>query len=153
MSSLDSLIRKPTHRIKQRVASCRTAEVISIQSLPAPLQTPRDNRSQRWVGVPPPCLVWTSSPSHRLTLVLDFPIFSALGRFSGSKCRFLVRKSAKKIFARHSNLLAGRMNTHIHIEHRLFQDVGLPRRVENFRENRPRDVEKSVDEKNNTTKT
>ena len=34
---------------------------------------------------------------------------------------------------------------------RLFQDI-LPR-VAKFRENRPRDVEKSVDGKNNTTKT
>ena len=32
MSSLDSLTRKPTPRIKRRVASCHTAEVISIQS-------------------------------------------------------------------------------------------------------------------------
>jgi len=39
------------------------------------------------------------------------------------------------------------MNTHIHIEDRLFQDIGLPCRVEKFRENPPRDVEKSVDEK------
>jgi len=33
--------RKPTPRIKQPVASCHTAEVISIQSLPAPPHTPR----------------------------------------------------------------------------------------------------------------
>jgi len=33
----------------------------------------------------------------------------------------------------------------------LFQDI--PHRVAKFRENRPRDVEKSVDTKNDTTKT
>ena len=33
---------------------------------------------------------------------------------------------------------------------KLFQNI--PRRVAKFRENRPRDVEKSVDGKNNTTK-
>jgi len=55
MSSLDSLTPKTyTTRIKQRVASCHTAEVISIQSLPAPPLPPHqgDSRSQRWVGDP-----------------------------------------------------------------------------------------------------
>jgi len=33
--------RKHTPRIKQRLARCHTAEVISIQSLPAPTPTPR----------------------------------------------------------------------------------------------------------------
>ena len=42
-----------------------------------------------------------------------------------------------------------RMNTRI--GDKLFQDI--PRRVAKFRENRPRDVEKSVDGKNSTTKT
>ena len=40
------------------------------------------------------------------------------------------------------------MNTHI--RDKLFQDI--PRRVAKFRENRPRDDEKLVDGKNNTTK-
>ena len=69
MSSLDSLTRKPTPRIKQRVASCHTAKVISIQSLPALPPTTRGQPSQRWVGGPAPCLVWTCSHSHRLTLL------------------------------------------------------------------------------------
>jgi len=70
--------RKHTPRIKQRVASCHTAEVISIQSLPAPPHTPRGT-ADFWGGVVglPPCLVWTSSHSYRLTLLFyrfpDFP--------------------------------------------------------------------------------
>jgi len=50
MSSLDSLTPKTYPRIKQRVASCHTAEVISIQSLPPPPLHQGDSRSQRWVG-------------------------------------------------------------------------------------------------------
>jgi len=63
-------IRKPTHRIKQRVASYHTAEVISSQNLPAPTlaHTPREQPISE-MGGPPPCLVWTSSPSHRLTVL------------------------------------------------------------------------------------
>jgi len=61
--------RKPTPRIKQRFASCHTAEVISIQSLPAPPHTPRGQLISEVGGGPPPCLVWTSSPSNRLTLL------------------------------------------------------------------------------------
>jgi len=37
--------RKTTPRIKQGVASCHTAEIISIQSLPAPPHTPSMCRS------------------------------------------------------------------------------------------------------------
>jgi len=77
MSSLDSLSPKTQARIKHRVASCHTAEVISIQSLPAPAQTPRGQPISEVGGETPPCLVWTSSHSHRLTLYCfrfpDFP--------------------------------------------------------------------------------
>ena len=62
--------RKPTPRIKQRVARCHTAEVISIQSLPAPPPHTKGTADLRdgWGG-PPPCLVWTCSHSHRLILL------------------------------------------------------------------------------------
>ena len=52
MSLLDSLSQKPTPRIKQRVASCHTTEVVWIQNLPAPPTHQGDSRSQRWVGDP-----------------------------------------------------------------------------------------------------
>ena len=61
--------RKPTPRIKQRVAICHTAEVISIQSLPAPPPTSRGQPISEMGGGTPPCLVWTCSHSHRLTLL------------------------------------------------------------------------------------
>ena len=55
-SSLDSLTPKTyTRRIKQQVASCHTAEVISIQSLPAPPHTPRGQSISEVGGKPPPC--------------------------------------------------------------------------------------------------
>ena len=72
MSSLDSLTPKTYPwgpRIKQRVASCHTAEVMSIQSLPAPPPTSRGQPISEVGGRPPPCLVWTCSHSHRLTLL------------------------------------------------------------------------------------
>jgi len=75
MSSLDSLTRKHAPGIKQRVASCHTAEVIGPYRFKVDLPHPThqgDNRSQRWWGDhlrPPPCLVWTCSHSHRLTLL------------------------------------------------------------------------------------
>jgi len=63
--------RKPTPRIKEPVASCHTAEVISIQSLPSPPHTPREQPISELGGDSlPPYLVRTSSPSHRLTLLV-----------------------------------------------------------------------------------
>ena len=53
-------------------------------------------------------------------------------------------KIAKNGFFRPSNLLWARMNTPV--GDKLFKDI--PLRVAKFRENRPRDVEKSVDGKN-----
>jgi len=55
--------------IKQQVASCHTAEAISIQNLPAYPMPQRNNRCHRRVARPPQCLVWTSTPSHRLTIL------------------------------------------------------------------------------------
>jgi len=48
---------------KQRVASCHAAEVISIQSLPPPPDTPKGQPISEVGGGDraPPCLVWTSS--------------------------------------------------------------------------------------------
>jgi len=53
-------LRDVATRIKQRVSSCHTAELISIQSLPAPPHTPRRQPTLRG-GRPPLCSVWTSS--------------------------------------------------------------------------------------------
>ena len=99
--------RKPTPRIKQRLASCHTAEVMSIQSLSAaPPPTPRAQPISEMGGGPPPCLVWTCSHSHRLTLFfLDFPILPTR-EWRGSKCRFWAENLQNCGF-RPSNLLGG----------------------------------------------
>jgi len=57
------------HKTRTNRTSFHTAEDISIQIyLPHPI--PQEaNRSQRLVVGPPPCLVWPSSPSHKLTLL------------------------------------------------------------------------------------
>jgi len=86
--------RKPTPRIKQHVASCHTAKVISIQSLPAPPPSRThkgDSRSQRLVGGPPPCLEWRA---HIATVwhCFRFPDFPSIREWRGSKCRFWVQK-------------------------------------------------------------
>ena len=57
MSSLDSLTPKTYPRIKQRVASCHTAEVISILSLPAQPHTPREQPISEVGGGLPPYLL------------------------------------------------------------------------------------------------
>ena len=64
---------------------------------------------------------------------------------AGLKVSILGRKSAKLGGFRPSSLLGARMNTPIGGE--LFQKIGLLRLVAKFRENRPRDVEKSLDGK------
>jgi len=69
--------------------------------------------------------------------------FPSLGN-SGAQSLNFGSESRQKLGGgfRHSNLLGAHMNTPI--GDKLFQDI--PRRVATFRENRPRDVEKSVDE-------
>jgi len=84
---------KPTPRIKQRVASCHTAEGISIQSLPTPPHTPK--------GQPISGVGWWDS--HHVwygrlhPVVLDFLIFPALGN-GGLKVSILGPKIAKIFF-------------------------------------------------------
>ena len=98
--------RKPTPRIKQRVASCHTAKVMSIQSLPAPPPHIKGTADLRSGWGPPPCLVWTYSHSHDLTLFnsvkscnsgycFRFPDFPRVREWRSSKSRFWVPKSAK----------------------------------------------------------
>ena len=62
---------------------------------------------------------------------------------AGLKVSMLGPKIGKNWVFRPSNLLEAHMN--IPIGDKLFQNI--PRRVAKFRENRPRDVEKSVDGK------
>ena len=73
--------RKRIPRIKMRVASCHTAEVIWIQSLAAPPTHQGDNQSQRWMG--DPVHVWYGRPHLAKDWLccfrFEFPIFPALG--------------------------------------------------------------------------
>jgi len=108
MSLLDSLTRKHTPRIKQRVASCHTAEVISIQSLTAPPHTPRGQPISEVGWWNPTMLgmdVLTWPPID--PIVLDFPIFPALGNGSAQNADFWSENRLKlwvfapQIFRRH----------------------------------------------------
>jgi len=87
--------RKPTTKIKQRVASCHTAEVISIGSLLIPPHAPREQPISE-MGGSIPCFVWTS-----YIAVTDwhccfrFPDFSCIMECCRWKYRLWVRKSAK----------------------------------------------------------
>jgi len=92
MSSLNSLTPKTYPRIKQPVAICHAAEVLSIQSVLAPPHTPRGQPISEVGGGLPPCLVWTSSHSHRLALLFRFPDFPRIREWRGSKCRFWAPK-------------------------------------------------------------
>jgi len=80
------------------------------------------------------------SHSHIIDTCFRFPDFPRIREWRGSKCRFWVRKSAKIGVFRPSNFLGDTMTTYI--GDKIFQNT--PRRVAKFRENRPRDVEKSV---------
>ena len=80
--------RKPTPRIKQRVASSHTAEVTSIQNLPAPPHTPRVQPISE-VGGDPHC-VWYRR-AHIATdrhYCFRFPDFPRSREWRGSKSRF-----------------------------------------------------------------
>jgi len=78
------------------------AEVISIQSLPAPSPHQGDSRSQRWVGGP--LHVWYGRP-HLATdwlCCIRFPDLPLIMEWWGSKCRFWACRSAKIGFFRPS---------------------------------------------------
>jgi len=128
-------LQKPTLIIKQQVASCHTAAVISIQSLPAPPHTPRGQPISEVGGGLPPFLAWTSSPSHRLTHCFRVPDFPHIREWRGSKCRFWVLKSSKLGFFAPQICWGARM------------DNGHTTLCGTVSRNRPRDVEKSVDGK------
>ena len=93
----------------------------------------------------PPCLVWMSSHSQIDTIVLDFLIFPALGNGGAQSVDSGSANWQKFGFFAPQIFQGARMSTPI--GNKLFQD--MPRRVAKLRENRPRDVEKSVDEKMN----
>ena len=99
--------RKPTPRIKQRVASCHTAEVMSIQSLPAPPPHQGDSRSQRWVGDPHHVWCGRAHIAADWRYCFRFPDFPRSREWRGSKSRFWVQKSPKSGLFRPSNLLGG----------------------------------------------
>ena len=89
--------RKPTPRIKQWVASCHTAEVMSIQSLPAPPPTPRGQPISKMGGGTSTHHVWYGR-AHIATIwryCFRFPDFPRIRQWRGSKSRFWVPKSAK----------------------------------------------------------
>ena len=99
--------RKPTPRIKQRVASCHTAEVMLIQSLPAPPPTPRGQPISEMGG--DPHHVWYGR-AHIATdwhYCFKFPDFPRSMEWRGSTSRFWVRKYPKSGVFRPSNLLGG----------------------------------------------
>ena len=77
--------RKPTPRIKQWVASCYTAEVMSIQSLPAPPPTPRGQ----------PISVMGGGPPTDWHYCFRFPDFPRSMECRSSKVAILVRTSPK----------------------------------------------------------
>jgi len=81
-------------------------------------------------------------------IVSDFPIFPALGNGGAQSVDYGSENRQNWFFCPSISWVGAHMNT---IGDQLFQDI--PRRVANFRENRPTDVEKSADGKNNTTKT
>jgi len=75
-------------------------------------------------------------------IVLDFAIFPALGN-GGLKVSILGLQIGENCFFRPSNFYEARMD--IPIGDKLFHDI--TRRMENFRENRPRDVKNRWTEK------
>jgi len=95
MSSLDSLTPKTHPKIKRRVASCHTAEVISIPSLPAPPHT--KGTADFWGGWRDSYHVWYERPhiASDWPYCFRFPDFHRIKEWRGSKCQFRVRKSAK----------------------------------------------------------
>ena len=133
MSSLDSLTPKTYPKIKQRVASCHTAEVISIQSLPASPHTngTTDLRDGWW----DPHRVWYVIDP----IVLHFPIFRALVN-SGAQSVDFPQIGENWGFSLLTIFSGAHMNPRIGIGRNVFQDIA--RRVAKLRENRPRDVEK-----------
>ena len=96
----------------------------------------------------------TLNPTHLLTfdnIVLDFPVFPALGNGGAESVDFGSANRRKLGFFVTQICQGAHMNTPI--GDKLFQDI--PRCVAKFCKNRPRDVEKSDGEfffKNNTTK-
>jgi len=129
---------KPTPRIKQRVASCHTAEVISIQftcSIPHTKGTADFwggwwHPHHVWYGHPHIATDWSQSHCFRF---LDIPPLGNGGAQSvdfGSENRQRWGLCVTQIFRGH---------IWIPIGDRVFQDT--PRRVAKFRESRPRDVE------------
>jgi len=73
-------------------------------------------------------------------MVLDFPICPALGNGGAQNVDFGSANRRKLMFFAPHFRGGGHMNTHV--GDKIFQET--PRRVATFRENLPRDVEKSV---------
>jgi len=67
--SSNKFLQQQIHKTRTNRTSFHTAEDISIQNLPAPPHTPTGQPISEVGGGTPPCLVWPSSPSHKLTLL------------------------------------------------------------------------------------
>ena len=135
--------RKPTHRIKHRVASCHTAEVISIRRLtcPTPCTNGTTDHSRGW---------WDRTMfgmdalaySQRLNLLCFFSISLALWN-GGAKSVHVGSTNWRKLGVFALKCFRG---TYEHpVGHNQFRNIS--RRVGKFRENRLGDDEKSVAEK------
>ena len=81
--------------MKQRVASCHTAEVISIQSLPAPPPTQRGQAISEVGGDPHHVWYECARIATDWCYCFRFSDFHRIREWLGSKCRLWVRKSAK----------------------------------------------------------
>ena len=144
LQTSDSLPRKTHHKSKHRVASCHTAEVISIPTFTCAILCPKGTTdlSHGWWD-PQPCLVWTSQPRHRLAILFEISQFLSQYGMVGLKVSTFGAQTGKNWSFSPLKLLGG-TNEHPTGPNQ-FQNIA--HHVAKFRENRFRDIKKSVDGK------